>query len=66
MFSQVFIAFFFCYNFTVRYIIQLDAAVCVVLVQGTLCEAGRCSVVYYLPVGMEPEGSSVPPQKPTI
>jgi len=47
------------YDFTVPYIIQVDAAVSVVSVQGTLCEADMYSVVYYVPVVMEPEGSSL-------
>jgi hypothetical protein len=37
----------------------VDVAVSVVLVQGTLCEADRHSLVYYIPVVIEPEGSSM-------
>jgi hypothetical protein len=46
--------------------VQVDAAVSVVSVWGTLREADIYSVVYYVPVVMEPEGSSLSPQKPTI
>ena len=63
-YNSVFIVFL--YNFIVPYIIQVDVAVSVVLVQGTLCEADMYSLVYYVPVVMEPEGSSLSPQKPTI